>query len=168
MVLATCMSAAKKLDFLVTNGLLSLDIVIGKTTDPNALGVKVTGTLDTTTRSALARYQKAHDLPPTATLDQPTWSSLVPASTTWDAAGSMTSSEAARYGAKNYPTTLGPWATGKSVLVLQVALAVPRADRNGYLGPRTVAAVKARQQALGRPVTGRWSKADWAALAAAS
>lgn len=39
----TCMSAAKKLDFLVTNGLLSLDIVIGKTTDPNALGVKVTG-----------------------------------------------------------------------------------------------------------------------------
>ncbi len=133
-----------------------------------ALGVKVTGTLDTTTRSALARYQKAHDLPPTATLDQPTWSSLVPASTTWDAAGSMTSAEAARYGAKNYPTTLGPWATGKSVLVLQVALAVPRADRNGYLGPRTVAAVKARQQALGRPVTGRWSKADWAALAAAS
>lgn len=38
-----CLSGAKRLDFLVTNGLLSLDVVIGKVSDPNALGVKVTG-----------------------------------------------------------------------------------------------------------------------------
>ncbi len=130
-----------------------------------ALGVKQTGSFDSATREAVKAWQKKHDLPWTGALDQPTWASLVPSKVTSDVSAGMTATEAAAYGARTYSATLTERSTGKAVLVLQVALGMKRVDRNGYLGPVTVAAIKARQERLGRTPTGTWTKADWAALA---
>jgi peptidoglycan hydrolase-like protein with peptidoglycan-binding domain len=130
-----------------------------------ALGVKQTGTFDLATRDAVKAWQRKHDLPWTGALDQPTWASLVPSKVTSDVSAGMTAEEAAVYGARTYTSTLKERSTGKAVLVLQVALGMKRVDRNGYLGPVTVAAVRARQEALGRTPTGSWTKDDWAALA---
>lgn len=134
-------------------------------TAQKALGVKQTGTFDAATREAVKAYQGKHDLPWTGTLDQPTWASLVPAKVTSDVAKGLSAAEAAAHGAKHYPSSMPERTAGKAVLVLQVALGMKRADRNGYYGPLTVAAVRARQKALGRPQTGTWTKGDWAALA---
>ncbi|MCR4514387.1 peptidoglycan-binding protein [Aeromicrobium sp. 50.2.37] len=134
-------------------------------TAQKALGVKQTGTFDAATREAVKTYQKKHDLPWTGTLDQPTWASLVPAKVTSDVAKGLSAAEAAAYGAKHYSSSMPERTTGKAVLVLQVALGMKRADRNGYYGPLTVAAVRARQKAMGRSQTGTWTKGDWAALA---
>lgn len=134
-------------------------------TAQKALGVKQTGTFDAATREAVKAYQKKHDLPWTGTLDQPTWASLVPAKVTSDVAKGLSAAEAAAYGAKHYSSSMPERTTGKAVLVLQVALGMKRADRNGYYGPLTVAAVRARQKAMGRSQTGTWTKSDWAALA---
>lgn len=130
-----------------------------------ALGVKVTGVFDAATRDAVKAYQKKHDLPWTGTLDQPTWASLVPGKVTSDVTAGMTVAEAADHGAARYTAPLPERTTGKAVSVLQLALGMKRVDRNGYLGAVTVAAVKAKQAALGRPATGVWTADDWAALA---
>jgi peptidoglycan hydrolase-like protein with peptidoglycan-binding domain len=130
-----------------------------------ALGVKQTGTFDAATRDAVKAYQRRHDLPWTGALDQPTWASLVPSKVTSDVSAGMTAAEAAEYGARTYTSTLKERSTGKAVLVLQVALGMKRADRNGYLGTVTVAAIRASQEALGRTPTGTWTADDWAALA---
>lgn len=132
------------------------------------LGVRQTGVFDTATRSAVYAYQGRHDLPGTATLDQPTWASLTPSRITSDVTKGMTARQAAAWGVKNKPPTFARYTTGKAVAVLQVALGMPAVDRNGFYASRTIAAVKARQKALGRPETGAWSQADWTALAAAS
>ncbi|KQP77847.1 hypothetical protein ASF37_04205 [Aeromicrobium sp. Leaf289] len=134
-------------------------------TAQKALGVKQTGTFDAATREAVKAYQKKHDLPWTGTIDQPTWASLVPAKVTSDVAKGLSAAEAAAYGAERYTSSMPERTTGKAVLVLQVALGMKRADRNGYYGPLTVAAVRARQKAMGRSQTGTWTKGDWAALA---
>ena len=46
---------------------------------PGALGVRVTGTFDATTRTTLIAWQKAQQLPVTGVLDNATWDKLVPA-----------------------------------------------------------------------------------------
>lgn len=134
-------------------------------TAQKSLGTPRSGVFDTATRNAVKAYQKRHDLPFTGVLDQPTWASLVPAKVTSDAAEGLSSEEAADLGARRYDDPMSERSTGTSVLVLQVALGMDRADRNGYYGPLTVAAVRARQESLQRPLTGTWTQADWAALA---
>jgi peptidoglycan hydrolase-like protein with peptidoglycan-binding domain len=131
-----------------------------------ALGVRETGTFDTDTRDRVKAYQSAHDLPRTGALDQPTWASLSPGSITSSASKGLSRRAAVQKGIASHTATIERHRTGRSVLYLQVALAMPAADRNGYTGVNTVAAVKRQQEALGRPVTGRWVRADWDALAA--
>lgn len=129
------------------------------------VGAPITGVFDLTTRSKVMAYQRGHDLPVTGTLDQPTWASLWPSRRTYNAVAGMSGSSAAAYGAANYPQTLKDTDTGKPVIVLQVALRMPLDQRNGHYRTKTVAAVKAKQKQLGRPVTGKWTAADWKALA---
>lgn len=131
-----------------------------------ALGRKQTGVFDSAMREAVREYQKAHDLPVTGTVDVPTWASLVPSKVTSSTAKGLDEREAARKGKASYRSeTLKERSTGTPVLVLQTALGMKTVDRNGYLGPVTLAAVRQAQEDLGRPVTGTWSAADWDALA---
>ena len=130
------------------------------------LGVAVTGTFDGTTRTAVRAYQRDHDLPVTGTLDVPTWASIAPSTRTSDASAGFTPRTAAAHGAKGITTPLRWRDTGKAVQVLQVALGLPVADRNGHLGYVTGAAIRQAQRDLGRPETGIWVSADWKALAA--
>ena len=131
-----------------------------------ALGVPRSGVFDERTRTAVRGYQAAHDLPRTGALDTTTWASLVPGSVSSSTAAGMTVPAAARHGRDTYGAmTLRRWSAGTPVLVLQTALGMPVRDRNGYLDTVTVAAIEARQQQLGRAVTGTWTGADWEALA---
>lgn len=129
------------------------------------LGVKQSGVFDTATRSAVKAYQNGHDLPWTGTLDVPTWGSLKPGDVTTDVSTGYSSTSAGAYGLKNYAkSTLAEQQTGKSVLFAQVALGMATADRNGYFGPVTTAAVKKFQLAHGFAQTGTVAKAEWTAL----
>lgn len=134
-------------------------------TAQKALKVKQTGRFDNTTWKAVKAYQKSHDLPWNGSIDQPTWTSLAPAEAKSDVAKGYTPAKAAAYGLKTYAkSAIAERATGKSVLMLQVALAMKRADSNGYFGPRTKAAVKSFQKKARLKQTGTVAKADWAAL----
>jgi peptidoglycan hydrolase-like protein with peptidoglycan-binding domain len=132
------------------------------------LKVTKTKVFDNATWMAVRNYQNAHDLPMTGALDVPTWASLVPAKVTSDAAKGFTVDRAAAAGVKQYAGwTLKQGSAGRSSLLLQVALGMPAADRNGYYGAKTVAAVKKLQRSAGLPETGKASAAEWKALAAA-
>lgn len=134
-------------------------------TAQKALKVKKTGVFDRATWTAVKAYQKKHDLPRNGVLDQPTWSSLTPTKVRSDVAAGFSPYKAATYGLKKYgKTSIGKNATGKAALMVQVALAVRPADRNGYLGPQTRAAVKRLQKSARLKQTGKVSKAEWAAL----
>lgn len=131
-----------------------------------ALNVKQTKVFDAATRVAVRAYQLAHDLPITGTLDVPTWASLFPSQATSDVTAGYTPAAAASYGLANYSgTTLRLASVGKSTKFLQRALGMRTADRNGYFGVVTEAAVKKLQADHGREQTGIAGKAEWEILA---
>ncbi len=130
------------------------------------LKVKQTKTFDTATMKAVRDYQRAHDLPITGTLDVPTWASLIPAKATGDVTDGYDAKEAARYGLANYAgTPLGLKSIGKATIFLQDALGLGVADRNGYFGVVTLAAVRQLQADNGLDETGIVGEAEWQALA---
>lgn len=131
------------------------------------LGVTQTSDFDATTWSAVKTYQRAHDIPYTGVLDQPTWASLTPSDVTDNVVAGYSASEAAAYGLANYADSpIKSYKAGKSVLFLQTALRMRTADRNGYFGTVTLAAVKAFQESAGLDATGVVNRAEWQALAA--
>lgn len=134
-------------------------------TGQRLVGARVTGVFDSATRKAVLAHQRAHDLPVTGVLDVPTWASLLPKEVTKDVASGYSATKAATHGLKNHSgTTLKERSSGAAVRFLQQALSMKAELRNGFYGPKTVAAVKARQKSLGRPQTGTWTGADWKAI----
>jgi peptidoglycan hydrolase-like protein with peptidoglycan-binding domain len=134
-------------------------------TGQRLLGVKVTGRFDSPTWSAVRTYQRAHDLPPTGVLDQPTWASLSPGDVTSRVVTGYTRRSATTYGLEHYSgTTIKNGRAGKAVALLQTALGMPRADRNGYYGAVTLAAVKKVQGTAGLSRDGIVRAEEWRAL----
>ncbi len=130
------------------------------------LGVKATKKFDSATWTAVKAYQRDHDLPLTGTLDQPTWASLDPSKTTSDAAAGYTKSEAIAYGVLNHSDdTIAQGYVGKAALFLQTALGMPAADRNGYFGSKTLAAVHKLQASAGLTQDGVVRAEEWQAMA---
>ena len=128
------------------------------------LGQPVTGTFDASFRAEVLRYQGANDLPRTGTVDKPTWASLVPSSRRMTAP-SWTRREAIQWGRSNATdTVLRRGSTGRAVYALQVALGVPDSVRNGLLGRRTAAEVKAFKADHGLARNAVVNAAVWQAL----
>ena len=131
------------------------------------LRVPSTGRFDTATWAAVRSYQQAHDLPVTGALDQPTWASLDRASVTKRVVNGYTSGKAARYGVTHYSTTtLATGRAAKAVVMLQTALGFKVADRNGYFGRVTRAAVQQVQIDAGLAPDGIVRAAEWRAIRA--
>ncbi len=104
--------------------------------------------------------------PITQSLDVPTWASLIRTKTTDDVTAGYSSTRAAGYGLANYSgVTLRRNSVGRSVKFLQLALRLQAADRSGYFGPVTEAAVKKLQADAGLEQTGLATKREWSALA---
>lgn len=131
------------------------------------LGIPVTGRFDSATWTAVRNYQRAHDLPFTGALDQPTWASLDRASVTKRVVNGYTRIKAARYGVERLSrTTLSKGRTAKAVVILQTALGFRLADRNGYFGEVTRAAVQKVQSDAGLVPDGVVRAAEWKAIRA--
>lgn len=131
------------------------------------LGVPVTNRFDTATWNATRSYQQAHDLPVTGALDQPTWASLDRPSIKKRAVTGFTAAKAANYGIASYDkNTLVQGRAAKVVVILQTALRLPVADRNGYFGPVTSAAVRRVQTAAGLTPDGVVQGEEWQAILA--
>lgn len=130
------------------------------------LGIAQTGTFDRATWWSVRRFQQANELPYTGTLDAPTWSTLSPADVTSRTTWGYTQDKAIAHGLDRSLNLSSPM-VGTDVAILQVALKMKLAQRNGYFGPLTVAAVKQLQAASGLSQTGRVGKAEWQAMAAA-
>jgi peptidoglycan hydrolase-like protein with peptidoglycan-binding domain len=130
------------------------------------LHVRRTGTFDGRTWRAVRRYQQRHDLPVTGAMDAATWASLAPTTVRRDAGAGLTPGSAARLGRTQYADRrlAKGRSIGREVLALQVALRMPRADRNGYFGSRTRSAVKRFQKRNGLRATGVVDAATWARL----
>lgn len=130
------------------------------------LGLKQTGRFDATTWGSVKKYQRAHDLPVTGVLDQPTWASLSPSSVSYRAVKGYSQARAIKYGIKNYSrSTLRGGRVDRGVVFLQTALGLPRADRNGYFGAVTLAAVKKVQAKAGLRADGVVQREEWQAMA---
>lgn len=131
------------------------------------LGITVTRRFDQATWNAVRAYQQAHDLPFTGVLDQPTWASLDRASVTKRVVNGYTRTTAARYGVDHYSgTTLAKGRTSKAVVILQTALGLRLADRNGYFSRVTLAAVQQVQTNAGLVPDGIVRGEEWAAIRA--
>lgn len=131
------------------------------------LTVPVTGRFDSATWTAVRSYQRAHDLPLTGVLDQPTWASLDRGSVTKRVVNGYTRHKAAQYGVEKYSrTTLAKGRSAKAVVILQTALGFRVADRNGYFGPVTRAAVQQMQSRAGLAPDGIVKAAEWKAIRA--
>jgi hypothetical protein len=128
------------------------------------LEIESTGGFDTTTRRAVLRFQRQHDLPRTGALDKPTWASLMPrtSSTTAPAWSPASAAEWAR--TKAGSPALRRQSAGLSVLALQTALRLPRSERNGFFAGRTAAAVKAVKQSAGLSGGARVTPEVWELL----
>lgn len=132
------------------------------------LDVPQTSRFDAATWAAVKRYQRAHDLPVTGVLDQQTWASLSPSSVTYRVAKGYSKGRAARYGVKHYSkSTLKRGQGRRGIVFLQTALGLPLADRNGYFGGTTLAAVKKMQTRAGLKADGVVRGEEWKALAKA-
>ena len=130
------------------------------------LGVATTGKFDMATWKAVNAYQRAHDIPYTAALDQPTWASLSPSSVTTNAVAGYTQREAVDYGVATYSgSTISRGYVGRAALFLQTALGMPTADRNGYFSTATLAAVKRLQASAGLTQDGIVRAEEWRAMA---
>lgn len=129
------------------------------------LKVPATGRFDGRTFSAVRSYQRAHELPRTGTIDQPTWASLDRASVRQRVVAGLNRTSAARIGAASFATTtIVRGSVGPEVVVLQTALGMKRADRNGWFGPLTAAAVAALEQRAGLAADGVVGADEWTAL----
>ena len=123
-----------------------------------------TSTFGTTVWKAVIAYQQAHHLPVTGQLDKDTWVSLDPASTLAPLkktpAKKTTSTSSSGNATAPVPTTSSTWVTvkpgssGAEVTAVQTALKMAAANRTGYFGTITLAAVKAFQKAHGLSVDG--------------
>lgn len=132
------------------------------------LKVKVTGRFNGSTLRAVRSYQRAHELPPTGTIDQATWASLDKSSVKRRLVTGFNRTSAAGHGAATFATmSIGPGSVGREVVILQTALGMKRADRNGWFGPFTAAAVAALEQRAGLAADGVVGADDWQALSAA-
>jgi peptidoglycan hydrolase-like protein with peptidoglycan-binding domain len=131
----------------------------------STLGVPSTGRFDTPTRAAVTAYQRAHELPTTGAMDQPTWASLDRAAITRRTVKGYTPAKAAAYGVKSYSgSTLSQGRASKAVLMLQIALGLKNADRNGYFGPLTQAAIMRVERSAGLPADGVVGAREWRAI----
>ncbi|QGG40305.1 peptidoglycan-binding domain-containing protein [Aeromicrobium yanjiei] len=132
------------------------------------LKVPRTGRFDDATWAAVRRYQRAHDIPYTGGLDQPTWASLSPSSVKSRTATPGTRSAAIAYGIAHYgDSVIRRGRVAKAVVVLQTALGLPRADRNGFYDAVTLAAVKKMQGRAGMGRDGIVRAAEWRAMKSA-
>jgi peptidoglycan hydrolase-like protein with peptidoglycan-binding domain len=132
------------------------------------LRVPKTSRFDAATWTAVRKYQAAHDIPYTGALDQPTWASLSPSSVTSSAVAGVTRAEAIQYGLSRYAaSTIKPGYVGRASLFVQTALGMPTADRNGYFGSVTRAAVQRLQASAGLTQDGVVGAEEWQAMAAA-
>lgn len=130
------------------------------------LGLPRTGVFDATLRQRLITWAGHNNVPRTGALDQPTWAILRTTSVRTNVATQYNLASARAFGLANYSrTSIRSTDTGRHVLVLQRALAMPGIQITGYFGAPTTDAVRAKQAELGRPVTGVWVGADWEALA---
>lgn len=130
------------------------------------LGVSKTAKFDAATWTAVKAYQRAHDIPFTGTLDQPTWASLSPSSVTSNVVAGYTRSQAIAYGLANYSGgTIKRGYVGRSALFLQTALGMPTRDRNGFFNSATLAAVLSLQASAGLTQDGIVSAEEWQAMA---
>lgn len=129
------------------------------------LKVPRTSRFDRATWKATRAYQRAHDLPVTGALDQPTWGSLDRGSITRRSVPAMSAAKAAARGVDKYSgSSLSQGRAGAAVAVLQTALKMPTADRNGYFGPLTRAAVVRLQSAAGLAADGVVGAEEWRAI----
>lgn len=120
------------------------------------LGVSVTGTFGTITRTRVLRYQRSHDLPPTGAVDRATWAALLP-----DQARSLhpewTAQQARTWLADVAESPeLHRGSSGLAVTALQATLGLRVEQRTGFYGPRTralVADVRREQGLSGGRVT---------------
>jgi peptidoglycan hydrolase-like protein with peptidoglycan-binding domain len=133
----------------------------------NLLGIAVSGHFDAATRKAVLGYQRAHDLPRTGALDDPTWASLDPATSRLRAPDWSPGSAVQWAHAKGDPVIHRSGA-GKAVFALQTALRLDSALRNGFYGPQTRAAVVALKQDAGLPATALVDARVWALLPVAA
>ncbi|MEJ7636073.1 peptidoglycan-binding domain-containing protein [Aeromicrobium sp.] len=132
------------------------------------LGVTKTSRFDAATWSAVKKYQRAHDIPYTGVLDQPTWASLSRSSVTSRVVSGYTRSEAVAYGLEHYSgSTIKRTNVGKATMFLQIALGLPAADRNGFFDTVTLAAVKKMQESAGLTQDGVVRGEEWRAMAVA-
>jgi peptidoglycan hydrolase-like protein with peptidoglycan-binding domain len=130
------------------------------------LGVTKTAKFDAATWTAVKAYQRAHDIPYTGALDQPTWASLSPSSVTSNAVAGYTRSQAITYGLQNYSgSTYKRGYVGKAAMVLQTALGMPTRDRNGFFNTATLAAVQRLEASAGLTQDGVVRAEEWKALA---
>jgi peptidoglycan hydrolase-like protein with peptidoglycan-binding domain len=127
------------------------------------LGVTASGRFDKPTRVAVLAYQRAHDLPRTGALDDPTWASLDPATRTLHVPA-WTPRTAVRWAHEHGDPTIHRGDAGKAVYALQTALRLDDAVRNGFYGPQTRAAVLALKQTAGLPPTALVNADVWALL----
>ncbi|MCL3817508.1 peptidoglycan-binding domain-containing protein [Aeromicrobium wangtongii] len=129
------------------------------------LGVPVTRRFDTATQAAVRSYQRAHDLPVTGAADQPTWASLDRSSIKKRTVRGFTAWKAANHGRKHYSrNTISQGRAAKAVVILQTALGMRVADRNGYFGPLTQAAVMKVQAKAGLVPDGVVRAEEWQAI----
>lgn len=129
------------------------------------LGAPATSRFDHATWTATRAYQRAHELPVTGALDQPTWGSLDRGSVKRRSVPRMSASRAAARGVDRYSgTSLSPGRAHAAVAVLQTALRMPVADRNGYFGPATQAAVVRLQASAGLATDGVVGAEEWRAI----
>ncbi|MBA3233014.1 MAG: peptidoglycan-binding protein [Propionibacteriales bacterium] len=129
------------------------------------LGTAPTGRFDATTRAAVLRYQRTHDLPRTGTLDKPTWASLRPLSLRLNVPD-WRAGEALDWAlSRGTVPSLHRASAGTAVYALQVALKLPPAWRTGFFGARTAAAVVAVKRAVGLPATVVVNAAVWQGIA---
>ncbi len=130
------------------------------------LKVPQTSRFDTRTWKAVRSYQKRHDLPVTGVLDTATWASLSPKDVRSDVTRGLSRAAAGKQAKAQYSLRVlrVGRSIGRDVIMLQTALGMPRAQRNGYYGSRTKAAVKAFQKRRGLPVTGVTDERTWKAL----
>ncbi|MBD8606838.1 peptidoglycan-binding protein [Aeromicrobium sp. CFBP 8757] len=132
------------------------------------LGVPVTSRFDRATWNATRAHQRAHDLPMTGALDQPTWGSLDRGSIRRRTVAKLSRRQAAARGVARYSSTsIAPGRAAEAVVVLQTALGLATADRNGFYGPVTRAAVERVQAGAGLAVDGVVDGPEWQAIRAA-
>ncbi|HSS67825.1 MAG TPA: peptidoglycan-binding domain-containing protein [Nocardioidaceae bacterium] len=127
------------------------------------LGVPDSGRFDAPTRAAVLAYQRTHDLPRTGALDDPTWASLDPATSTLHVPA-WTPRTAVQWAHAQGDPTIHRGGAGKAVYALQTALRLDPSVRNGFYGQQTRVAVVALKESAGLPASALVNADVWALL----